>query len=344
MKKLLNTLFVTQDGAYLHKIRETVSVEQGNTKLLQVPVLALSNIFCFGRVNMSQQLMHHCMENSIGVAYFSEYGRFQARVVGRKNGNVLLRREQYRIADDEKRCVEIAKNMIGAKVANSRSVIAKSIRNRPDAEGNEKLRSACDNMKETLLRLERVQNLDELRGREGEAANTYFDVFEHLISQQKQDFDFMCRNRRPPKDPVNALLSFVYAVLLQDCASALEAVGLDSYVGFLHRDKPGRQSLALDLMEEFRAFVGDRLCLSLINLRQIQSTNFSYKENGAVFIADTARKTVLTEYQKRKQENIFHPAIKENVKIGLLFHTQALLLARHIRGDIDYYPAFLWRS
>lgn len=344
MKKLLNTLFVTQDGAYLHKVRETVSVEQGSTKLLQVPILALANIFCYGRVNMSPQLMEYCMTSNIGVAFFSEYGRFQARIVGRKNGNVLLRREQYRIADDEKQCVEVARNMIGAKVANSRSVIAKSVRNRPEGDGSDKLRNAADNMKEILLRLERADNLDELRGREGEAANTYFDVFEHLISQQKQDFRFQCRNRRPPTDPVNALLSFVYAVLMQDCASALEGVGLDSYVGFLHRDKPGRQSLALDLMEEFRSFVADRLCLSLINLRQIQSNDFSYKENGAVFISDSARKTVLTEYQRRKQESIYHPAIRENVKIGLLFHTQALLLARFIRGDLDYYPAFVWRA
>lgn len=344
MKKLLNTLFVTQNGVYLHKVRETVSVEQGNIKLLQVPLLAISNIFCYGRVNVSPQLMQHCANNNVGIAYFSEYGRFQARVVGCKTGNVLLRREQYRIADDEVRCVDIARYMVGSKIVNSRAVLAKTLRNRPDVEGAEKLRTSCDNMKATLQRLEREATLDQIRGREGEAASTYFFAFDHLISQQKQDFQFTQRNRRPPKDPVNALLSFVYAVLLQDCVSALEAVGLDSYVGFLHRDKPGRQSLGLDLIEEFRAFIGDRLCLSLINLKQIQRTDFSFKENGAVFISDSARKVVLQEYQKRKQETIFHPVIKENVKIGLLFHVQALLLARFIRGDMEYYPAFLWRS
>jgi len=343
MRKLLNTLYVTTNGAYLHKDRETVSVNVDRKKVLQVPILALENIFCFGRITISPQLMEHCVKNNVGLAMFSEYGRFHARIVGKKSGNVLLRRQQYRIADDDEKCCEIARNIVGAKVSNSRVVLQKALRNRPDCEGADGLQAACSAMKSTLGRVQREHSVEALRGQEGEAANIYFRVFDHLISQQKNEFTFTNRNRRPPKDSANALLSFVYAILLQDCASALEGVGLDSYVGFLHKDRPGRQSLALDIIEEFRSFIGDRLSLSLINLKQLSKKDFSFKENGAVFLNETGRKTVLQQYQKRKQENIHHPVIKETVKIGLLFHVQALLLARHIRGDMDYYPAFIGR-
>lgn len=343
MKKLLNTLFVTTDGAYLHKERETVIVEIEHKKVLQLPLLSLSNIFCFGRINLTPQFMLACSENGIGIAYFSEYGRFQARIQGPQTGNVLLRREQYRWADDPQKTADISRYIIAAKITNSRTVIQRSLRNNPACLGETELKIAVAELKRTLQKLQEISDLEVLRGREGEAANSYFSIFQHLIVQQKDDFVFSGRNRRPPKDPVNALLSFIYAIMLQDCVSALEGVGLDPYVGYLHRDRPGRQSLALDLLEEFRAFLGDRLALSLINLQQVKKTEFKFSESGAVLMSDAARKTLLTAYQNRKQETLKHPILNEEIKIGLLFHAQALLLSRFIRGDLDYYPAFVWR-
>jgi len=343
MKKLLNTLFVTTNGAYLHKERETVVVEIERKKVLQLPLLSISNIFCFGRVMITPQFMLACGEKNIGIAFFSEYGRFQARVHGPQTGNVLLRRQQYRWADDPEKCTEISRYIIASKIANSRTVIQRMLRNNPDCQGFEDLKMTVAEYKRTLMKIQNISELNVLRGKEGEAAASYFKIFRNLITQQKDDFTFSGRNRRPPKDPVNALLSFIYSIMLQDCVSALEGIGLDPYVGFLHKDRPGRQSLALDLLEEFRAFLGDRLALSLINLQQVKKNNFRYSENGAVLMSDDARKTLLTAYQKRKQETIKHPILKEDVKIGLLFHTQALLLSRHIRGDLDYYPAFIWR-
>lgn len=343
MKKLLNTLFVTTEGAYLHKERETVVVEVNRKKVLQLPMISLSNIFCFGRVNLSPQFMANCAEKGVGVAFFNEYGRFHVRMQGPQTGNVLLRRKQYRWADDEHKSADIARFIVAAKVVNSRTVLQRSLRNNSQCHGNGSLTKAVNDIKRTLKQLEDNQELDTIRGREGEAANSYFNVFNHLIVKQKDDFVFTGRNRRPPKDTVNALLSFIYAVILQDCVSALEGVGLDPYVGFLHRDRPGRHSLALDILEEFRAFIGDRLALSLVNLQQVKKNDFQFTENGAVLLGDKVKKTLLTAYQKRKQEELCHPVLKEKVQIGLLFHTQALLLARYIRGDIDYYPAFVWR-
>ncbi len=343
MKKLLNTLFVTTDGAYLHKDRETVVVEIDRKKVLQLPLLSLSNIFCFGRIVLTPQFMFACSKKGIGIAFFNEYGRFQARVQGPQAGNVLLRREQYRWADNTQKTAVIARYIIAAKIANSRTVIQRMLRNNPDCQGVKELKIAVTELKRTLQKIQSVSELNVLRGKEGEVANRYFKIFQHLIVKQKEDFLFSGRNRRPPKDPVNALLSFIYVIMLQDCASALEGVGLDPYVGYLHRDRPGRQSLALDLLEEFRAFLGDRLALNLINLQKIKKKDFRYSENGAVLLSDDARRTLLEAYQKRKQETLMHPILKEKVKIGLLFHTQALLLSRHIRGDLDYYPAFIWR-
>ncbi len=343
MKKLLNTLFVTTEGAYLHKDRETVVVEIERKKALQLPLLTLSNIFCLGRISLSPQLMLACSQNGIGIAHFSEYGRFQARIQGPQTGNVLLRREQYRWADDPVKSTSISRFIVASKISNSRTVFQRMLRNNPECAGATDLKIAVAELKRTLGKVQNIADLDSLRGREGEAANCYFKNFQNLITQQKDDFKFAGRNRRPPRDPVNALLSFIYAIMLQDCVSALEGVGLDPYVGFLHRDRPGRQSLALDLLEEFRAFLGDRLALSLINLQQLKISDFKNTENGAVLMSDTARKTLLTAYQKRKQETLNHPILKEKIKIGLLFHVQTILLSRHIRGDLDYYPAFIWR-
>lgn len=343
MKKLLNTLFVTTEGAYVHKDRETVVVEVDRKKVLQLPLLTLSNIYCFGRISITPQFMLACSKSGIGIAYFNEYGKFQARIQGPQTGNVLLRRQQYRWADLPSKSTDIARYIVAAKIANSRTNIQRMLRNFPDCEGKTELKIAVASLKRLLHKTKTIEDLDSLRGKEGEAANIYFGVFQHLITQQKSDFQFKHRNRRPPRDPVNALLSFIYSIMLQDVVSALEGVGLDPYVGFLHRDRPGRQSLALDLLEEFRTFIGDRLALTLINTQQLSISDFTLTESGAVMMSDNARKLLLTSYQKRKQETLKHPILKESVKIGLLFHIQALLLSRYIRGDMEYYPAFIWR-
>lgn len=343
MKKLLNTLFVTTEGAYIHKDRETVVVEIDRKKILQLPLLTLANIYCFGRVSVTPQFMLACSNNGIGIAYFNEYGKFQARVQGPQTGNVLLRRQQYRWADMPSKSTDIARYIIGSKISNTRTSIQRMLRNYPDCQGNMELKIAVTSLKRLLQQIRNIEELEILRGKEGEAANIYFGVFEYLVTQQKTDFQFKVRNRRPPRDPINALLSFIYSIMLQDVVSALEGVGLDPYVGFLHKDRSGRQSLALDLLEEFRAFIGDRLALTLINTQQLSISDFKKVENGAVMMTDDAIKLLLTTYQKRKQETLIHPILKESVKIGLLFHIQAMLLSRFIRGDMDYYPAFIWR-
>ena len=343
MKKLLNTLFVTTDGAYIRKKHETLVVEIERKPVLRLPLVSICNINCFGRVNMSPSFMHHCAGLGIGIAFFNTYGRFLARVQGPKSGNVLLRRQQYRLADDLEHSADIARFIIAAKVANSRSVLKRAIRNNPDNAEAKALETATRELSSCMKNLAKTIHLDSLRGIEGGAASSYFNVFNHLIIKQKDGFAFRERNRRPPKDTVNAMLSFVYSVMLQDCVSALEGVGLDPYVGFLHRDRPGRQSLALDLEEEFRSVLADRLVLSMINLKQVKASEFTMSENGAVLLGDKLIKKILTEYHNRKQKEVLHPVIKERLQIGLLFHVQASLLARHIRGDMDYYPAYIWR-
>ena len=343
MKKLLNTLFVTTEGAYLRKKRETLVVEINNETALKLPLIALSNIYCIGRINMSPAFMHHCLKLGIGIAFFSIYGRFMARVQGPKSGNVLLRRQQYRWADDEEHSADISRYIIGAKISNSRNVLQRVLRNKTDLVGRDEVKSAIARLYFSLKQVQNNGDLNVLRGIEGDAANIYFGVYDRLITSQKETFSFAGRNRRPPRDAVNAMMSFLYAIILQDCVSALEGVGLDSYVGFLHRDRPGRQSLALDMMEEFRAMMGDRLVLSMINRNQVSADEFEVSENGAVCVGDKVKKKILAEYQSRKQDEIVHPVIGEKVKIGLLFHVQAMLLSRHIRGELDFYPAFIWR-
>ena len=345
MKPLLNTLYVTTQGAYLKRNNETVSVEFGKETLLRVPIHTLGGIVCFGRVSVSPPLMELCAERKVALTFLSERGRFMARIQGPVSGNVLLRREQYRRADNPDASTEIARAVVSAKVANCRNVLLRALRDRSDASdaGGLRIRSALDRLGNLLERLPREDSVDSVRGREGEAASVYFSVFDSLISSQKEDFRFEGRNRRPPLDPVNALLSFHYTLLAHDVASSLETVGLDPAVGFLHRDRPGRPGLALDLMEEFRPILGDRLVLSLINRRQVQIKGFEESESGAVQMDENTRKAVLTNYQKRKQEEITHPFLGEKVHVGLLPFIQASLLARHLRGDLDGYPPFIWR-
>jgi CRISPR-associated protein Cas1 len=343
MKKHLNTLFVTTQGAYLAKEGESVVVRVEKETRLRVPVHTLGGIVCFGNVGCSPFLMGFCAERDVAISFLSEYGRFLARVQGPVSGNVLLRREQYRRADDMTFSAKMARSVLTGKLANCRTVLQRALRDHSDKLDADQVSQASRQISYSLKRLQEDVPLNSMRGIEGDAAHVYFKVFDHIITSQKEDFFFQDRNRRPPLDNVNCLLSFLYTLVMHDVRSALESVGLDPAVGFLHRDRPGRPGLALDLMEEFRPFIADRLTLSLINLSQVQKKGFKKSESGAVLMDDETRKTVLVAYQKRKQDEIMHPFIEEKVTIGLLFHTQALLLARYLRSDLDGYPPFIWK-
>ncbi len=343
MKKHLNTLFVTTQGAYLSKEGETVVVKVENEVRLRMPIHLIGGVVCFGNVLCSPFLLGFCAERGVAVSFLTEHGRFLARVQGPVSGNVLLRREQYRKADDPKTTVSMAANVLAGKLANCRTVLQRALRDHADKVNVQAIREASSGVSLCLERLGRESDLDSLRGVEGNAANLYFGVYNELITAQKEDFTFEQRNRRPPLDNVNALLSFVYTLVMHDVRSALESVGLDPAVGFLHRDRPGRPGLALDVMEEFRPFLADRLVLSLINLKKVRGSGFKKSDSGAVTMSDETRKEVLVSYQNRKQEEIVHPFLDEKVNVGMLFHIQALLLARALRGDLDGYPPFIWK-
>lgn len=343
MRKLLNTLYVTTQGTYLHKEGETVVVEQNGKKVLQLPLHNLGGIVGFGNVLCSPFLLGDCAEKDISISFMTEYGRFLAAVRGPVSGNVLLRREQYRKADNQETSRDIAKSIILGKLANSRVVLNRVLRDHGEKIESIEIKEASRLIDSYISHISSANTLESTRGFEGLAANVYFSVFNHLILDQKDTFVFKDRNRRPPMDEVNALLSFIYTLLSHDVRSALETVGLDPCVGFLHRDRPGRASLALDMMEEFRPVIADRLVLSLINRRQVNSKGFTKAANGAITMDADTRKTVLVEYQNRKKDEVFHPYIEETVPIGILFYIQANLMARFIRGDIDGYPAFFWR-
>lgn len=343
MKEHLNTLFVTTQGAYLGKEDEAVLVRVEEQVRLRVPIHTLAGIVCFGHVGCSPALMYLCGERGVTVSFLSERGKFLGRVEGPVGGNVLLRREQYRRADDEASAVGIARALVSAKIANARAVLRRGSRDRGPETVVCRLGKAADALNLRLGALEAAGDLDAIRGIEGDSARVYFEVFDDLIAAQKDHFVFRARTRRPPLDAVNSLLSFVYALLEHDVRSALAAVGLDPAVGFLHRDRPGRPGLSLDLMEEFRPFFADRLVLSLINLRQVQAPGFRTEPVGGVMMDDATRKVVLTSYQKRKQEQLLHPFLNERMTLGMLFHIQARLFARFLRGDLDGYPPFVWR-
>jgi CRISPR-associated protein Cas1 len=343
MRKLLNTLYVSSQGSYLHQEGETVVVEKEKQRVLQLPVHTIGGIVCFGNVLCSPFLLGFCAERDVAISFLSEHGRFLASVRGPVSGNVFLRRQQYRMADDGDATRKIASNVVSGKLANCRIVLNRTVRDHAGKVDVEALRNASEKLDRITERLPKASGVDEVRGFEGQAAAEYFRVFNHLIVDQKNDFVFTERNRRPPLDEVNALLSFVYTLLTHDMRSALETVGLDPAVGFLHRDRPGRPGLALDMVEEFRPVIADRLALSLINRRQLNKKGFSRAANGAVIMDSDTRKTVLVEYQNRKQDKVYHPYTEETIPIGLLFFVQANLMARHIRGDIDGYPPFFWR-
>jgi CRISPR-associated protein Cas1 len=343
MRKMLNTLYVTTQGAYLHKEGETVVVKVERESRLRLPVHTLSSIVCFGQVSCSPFLMGHCAENDVSISFLTEYGKFLARVQGPVAGNVLLRREQYRRADCEESTAKIARMFVVGKVVNSRHIMNRVLRDHTDKVESDRLEKACRTFSRYSDRLLHETDTEAIRGIEGRTARDYFDCFDQLIIAQKNDFQFSGRNRRPPRDLVNCLLSFIYTLLYHDARSALETVGLDPAVGFLHRDRPGRLGLALDLVEEFRAMLADRLALSLINLGQVKKKGFTVTESGAVRMDDETRKTLLLAYQKRKQEEIEHPFLQEKIPVGMLMFAQAQLLSRYLRGDLSDYPPFIWR-
>ena len=343
MKKLLNTLYVTSENSYLALDGENVVVFDEKTEIGRLPLHNLEGIVSFGYRGTSPALMGACAERNISLCYLTPQGKFLARVSGRVKGNVILRQQQYASSRDEQVSLDIARNCILGKVYNARWVLERAVRDHELQIDAEKVKAASGFLKQSLEFIQASQSKDQLRGYEGEAASIYFGVFDQLILQQKRDFAFHGRNKRPPLDPVNALLSFVYTLLTHTITSALETVGLDPYVGYLHTDRPGRASLSLDLIEELRAVLADRFVLSLINKKMVSKKNFSKKENGAVLMDDETRRRVLTEWQNKKKEVITHPYLKEKVEWGMVPYVQAMLLARYLRGDLDGYPVFLWK-
>jgi CRISPR-associated protein Cas1 len=342
MRHLLNTLFVLTEDAYLALENENVIVLQEEKKLGQVPLLTLENILYFGYKGASPALMGACAKRNIGLCFLTPTGRFLARVNGMSQGNVLLRKAQYHISNMPVESCNIAKNFIAGKIFNQRSVLKRASRDHPLSFEKDQFDNVIRDLQLAMKNARCCSELETLRGIEGNAAKEYFSLFDSLILQNKKEFYFTGRIKRPPTDKVNAMLSFIYTILAHDCACALESVGLDAYVGFLHRDRPGRESLALDLMEELRSIYADRFVLRLINNRMIKPLYFQKKENGTIWLNDAGRKMVLKAWQERKKETITHPFLHEKLYWGLIPYVQALLLARYLRGDLDEYPAYLW--
>lgn len=343
MKKLLNTLYVTSENGYLALDGENVVVLDDGTEIGRLPLHNLEGIVSFGYRGTSPALMGACAERNVSLCYLTPQGKFLARVSGKIKGNVILRQQQYASSQDEEMSLGIAKNCILGKVYNARWVLERAVRDHSLQIDADQVKAASGFLKHSLELIQDSQSKDQLRGYEGEAASVYFGVFDQLILQQKKEFSFHGRNKRPPLDNVNALLSFVYTLLAGSFTSALETVGLDPYVGYLHTDRPGRVSLSLDLMEELRAVLADRFVLSLINKKIVTGKHFSKKENGAVLMDEELRRRVLTEWQNKKKEIITHPFLKEKIEWGMVPYVQAMLLARYLRGDMDGYPVFLWK-
>lgn len=343
MRKLLNTLYVTSHDTYLSLDGENVVILKGDAKVIRLPLHNLEAIVAFGYTGASPALMGACTKRNISLCFMTQSGRFLARIVGEVRGNVILRKTQYLISENNEISIQMARNFILGKIFNSKWVIERATRDYALRLDIDKLKTVTSNLSNTLNMIKGCLDLEQLRGFEGEAASQYFSVFDDLILQQKEDFYFKQRNKRPPLDNINAMLSFVYTLLANDVTAALETVGLDPYVGFLHRDRPGRISLALDIMEELRSVCADRFVLSLVNKRIISSSGFIKKENGAVVMDDDTRKTILSSWQERKKEELKHPFLGEKIEWGLVPYVQSMLLARCIRGDLEEYPPFLWK-
>lgn len=343
MKQILNTLYVMTQGAYLCLDHETVKVEVEGKVQMQVPLHHLGAIVIMGNVMMSPFIMARCADDGRAMVILDRNGQFKCRVVGKTSGNVLLRQVQYEAVRDTARSIVIARNMVAGKVKNSRQILMRGARETDNAEESAALRKAADLLSGALFHLKDSSDIDKVRGFEGESAHVYFQVFDKMVKEQERSvFRMNGRNRRPPLDPINGLLSFLYTVLLHDCVSAVEGVGLDSQMGFLHVLRPGRPALGLDLMEEFRSVMADRLALTLINRKQITKKHFEVRPGGATYLNDDGRKAVIVAYQKRKQDEFVHPVLDEKVPFGLLPHVQARLLARHLRGDLEAYTPVLY--
>lgn len=342
MKPLLNVLYVTTPEAFLSLDGENIVIKKDDNVAMRVPLHNLENVVCFSYPGASPALMGACAERNVGLCFLTPHGRFLARIEGKVRGNVLLRKTQYQLSENEVDSVKIASSFLIGKLSNCRKVIERALRDHAMLVDVQALSAASASLKESLKAVQDCKTIYDLMGFEGSAAKIYFGVFDQLILQQRQDFFFKERSRRPPLDNLNALLSFLYTLLTSEVSSALETVGLDPYVGFLHQDRPGRPSLALDLMEELRPVFADRLALSLINRQQINGKGFTQKESGGILMDDDTRKKVLMAWQERKKEEIVHPFLKERVAFGLIPYIQALLLARHLRGDLDAYPPFFW--
>lgn len=343
MKKLLNTLYVTSENSYLGLDGENIVVLEESKEIGRIPLHNLEGIVSFGYRGVSPALMGACAEREISLCFVSPQGRFLARVTGKTRGNVVLRVQQYESSIDGDKSLEIAKNCILGKVYNARWVLERSIRDHGMQIDADRVKDASEKLKNSLKLIQNCESKEQLRGFEGEAASVYFGVFDELILQQKREFYFHGRSKRPPQDNMNAMMSFVYTLLINNITSALECVGLDPYVGYLHTERPGRVSLALDLIEELRAVLADRFVLSLVNKRIVNGKNFTQKENGAVLMTDELRKKLLIEWQSKKKETITHPYLNEKVEWGMVPYVQAMLLARYLRGDLDSYPVFLWK-
>ena len=343
MKQLLNTLFVMTEGSYLHLEGETVRVKVDGENRLQVPLHHLGGIVLFGNVMTTPFLLHKCAEDGRGVVLLDRNGRYRCRMVGKVGGNVLLRHQQHLAIEDAPRQAAIVRNLVAGKIQNARQVLLRGQREAKDAESAAALQSAADLHGRSVERLATATEIDFMRGLEGESARVYFDCLDRMLTQTREHFRMNGRNRRPPRDRINALLSFLYVLLLNDCVSAVEGVGLDPQMGFLHVMRPGRPSLGLDLMEELRPILADRLALTLINLRQINPDDFDERPGGAIYLNEKGRKAVVTAYQKRKQDELRHPVLDQTVPLGLIPHVQARLLARHLRGDTEAYTPFLYR-
>jgi CRISP-associated protein Cas1 len=343
VRELLNTLYVQTQGSYLRLDHETLKIDVEGKTAAQIPLHHLGGLVVFGNVLLSPFLIHRCAEDGRSIVWLTQSGRFKARLFAPTSGNVLLRRAQHAALDGAERTLAVARYMVAGKLQNARTTLLRAAREAASPENEAALRAAAHIHAQTIVRLPRLRHLDEVRGAEGDAAKTYFAVFDRMIRTNKDTFVFSGRNRRPPRDPVNALLSFVYGMLRNECTSALEGVGLDPQVGFLHALRPGRPALALDLMEELRAPLADRFALTLINLGQVKPDGFVVRPGGAVELTEETRKTIVVAYQKRKQDEVTHPVLKKPLPLGLVPHLQARLLARHLRGDVPHYQPFLYR-
>lgn len=343
MRKLLNTLYITSPDTYLSLDGENIVILKDEAEISRIPLHNLESIVAFGYTGASPALMGACAKRNIALSFMKQSGKFLARIVGEVRGNVTLRKSQYRLSDNLEESNKIARNFILGKIYNTRWVVERATRDYAMRLDVDKLKAVSKVLANSLKSVEQCENLEQLRGIEGEAASQYFSIFDDLILQQKESFYFNSRNKRPPLDNVNAMLSFAYTLLAHDVAAALETVGLDAYVGFLHRDRPGRVSLALDMMEELRSVYADRFVISLINKREVNASGFTKKENGAVVMDDETRKVILKSWQGKKQESITHPFLGEKMEWGLVPYAQAMLLARFIRGDLDGYPTFMWK-